>query len=649
MSSSFPTDRCVRNPGRRAVWALAIAALVFMAGTSATARERVLVGENSRMSFNHEIIRIAVGDPQVASVQMISSREILVLGRRAGQTNLILWHADGRVAERSLRVERDLSILRSALRAVHPAISVMSAPDQDAVVIRGVVPEAQFSRAAEAIATDYLRGGALSLRREGALILGDGFAESGDLESRDSTNSIDTQSNFLLETPDSGVGGRVINLIRVDDVPLPLEERLRTAVTTSGGGRVAVRRLMSGPLPDDLSDTFVLEGQVRTQVDLVRALLASARMIDERATADQIQVIADEGGSLSGRAGGGGGRGGGAGGGGGATLAGVGTTIGGLGGGGGNNLNANIARAKALSLANGRILSFIEVEELPHVRLEARIYEVNRSRLRGWDPNFNVLIGGTDDIELLPSIASGFVEDGGQGITAGDIQGALSLINGGTLLGGLQYVGDAFAIDVALGLLERASIARALAKPSISVLAGEVATFSAGGQIPIAVTVDTTTSATAGTLLSSTIFADFGVNLSVRPLVDEHDMITLDVSPSISQPDFDLTADLVGATGTGQPTTAFQTRSLQTTARLRDGASFVIGGLLQTSIGQASNFTPWFHRIPGLGWLGKSRDDQTDELDFIVIVTPSLTHEPNPRAALWAYPDTSEIVSGLMP
>ena len=41
------------------------------------------------------------------------------------------------------------------------------------------------------------------------------------------------------------------------------------------------------------------------------------------------------------------------------------------------------------------------------------------------------------------------------------------------------------------------------------------------------VTVDTTTSATSGTLLSSTVFADFGVNVSVRPLVGEDDVIAV--------------------------------------------------------------------------------------------------------------------------
>ena len=642
------SNRAAREHGARWLVALrlALALACLSSPATVTARETLLVGENERMSFDREIVRIAVGDPQIASVQMISNREILVLGRRAGQTNVLLWYVDGRVSERSLRVERDLTLLDEALAAIHPAIRAVSAPDQDAVVLRGVVPDVRFSRAAETVATDYLRGGALARRQEGALIIGAG-TESAAASSGSQPGSGGAQGDFLLEDAGGRGDGRVINMIRVDDVPPPLDERIRLALAQPNDSAVSVRRLTAGPLPDDARDTFVLEGRVRTQVDLVRALLTAARMVDDRVTSDQIQVVADEAGSLSGRSGGGAGNAGG----GGATLAGVGTTIGGQGGVGRNNLDANIARAKALSVANGRILSFIRVEELPHVRLETRIYEINRSRLSAWDPRVNVLLGDTSDTQLIPSATSQLIQgpDAAQSITASDVQGALSLLNGGLLLGGLQYVGDSVAVDLALGLLEQTSIARALAKPTISVLSGELATFNAGGQIPIAVTVDTTTSATSGTLLSSTVFAEFGVNVSVRPLVGDDDMITLDVTPSISQPDFDLTEDLVGATGSQQTTTAFQTRSLRTTTRLRDGESFLIGGLLQTTIGRSSSFTPWFHRIPGLGWLGKSRDDQSDELDFVVIVTPSLAHEPDPRAELWAYPDANEILGELIP
>ena len=327
----------------------------------------------------------------------------------------------------------------------------------------------------------------------------------------------------------------------------------------------------------------------------------------------------------------------------------VGGGVGGVGNLGQNNLDANIARAKALSLANGRILSFVRVRELPHVRLETRIYEVNRSRLTNWDPKADILLGNSRNTQILPGETSTNLQGAGaQSVTPSDLQGALSLLEGGGILAGLQFVGDSFAIDLALDLLESTSIARALARPTLSVLSGELATFNAGGQIPIAVTVDTTTSATSGTLLSSTVFAEFGINLAVRPLVGDDDMITLDVTPSISQPDFDLTTDLVNATNSAQTTTAFQTRSLRTTTRLRDGQSFVIGGLLQTTIGRGSKFTPWFHRIPGLGWLGKTSDDQRDELDFVVVLTPSITHERNLRAGLWAYPGASEILDDLL-
>jgi len=629
---------------------LVVIAPVVSEGAGAEAADSVHVGENERLVLSREVLRIAVGDPGIASVQMISSREALILGRRPGQTNLILWLDDGSVMERRVRVDRDLSLLARALADVHPAIEVTSAPDRDAVVLRGVVPDVRYSRAAEAVAADYLRGGALRSGQRGSLIVGSGArsqtaAEDDGGEAGEEPGSRD--ESFRLDEPGDRGEGQLINLIRVDRIPQPLEERIRAVLIAAGGEDIDVRRLMAASLPDDSRDTFVLEGRVEDQVALVRSLISAARLLDPAASADQIEVVADEAGALGGR-----GRGAGAGAGGGATIAGVGTRIGGGGGGavGANNLQSNVARAKALSLASGQILSFLEVVRLPQVRLEARIYEVNRSRLRDWSPNLNVLIGNTSNVEIAPSITSLLIqgEDGSPaGLTRGDLQGALSLLDGGTLLGGLQYVGDLFAIDFTLDLLEQENIARTLARPTISVLSGEVASFNAGGQIPIAVTVDTTTSATSGTLLSSTVFAEFGVNVSVRPLVSEDDMITLDVTPSISQPDFDLTADLVGSTGSQQTTTAFQTRSLRTTTRLRDGQSFVIGGLLQTAMSRGSRFTPWFHRIPGFGWLAKSREDQRDELDFVVVLSPSIVYERNPRASLWAYPSATEILGSL--
>ena len=53
----------------------------------------------------------------------------------------------------------------------------------------------------------------------------------------------------------------------------------------------------------------------------------------------------------------------------------------------------------------------------------------------------------------------------------------------------------------------------------------------------------------------------FGVQLAVRPLVDENGWITLDVVPSVSNPDFQLTQLVRVTTGTPQETIAFSERS----------------------------------------------------------------------------------------
>ncbi len=656
---------------------MAVIAAAVLVGSAAVGRAepavQLTLGENRRLELVQEVVRLAVGDPDIASVQIVSSRELLLLGRRAGRTNLILWTADGGAQERALRVDRDLSLLAQAIRDVHPDIAVVSAPDRDAVVLRGVVPDAHYSQAAEAVARAYLRGSSSDRQRGAGLIVGgERSAAGGDLgagSGEDARAAIgdppgeagwdggdddgrpdgaaDEADPFRLPEPGGPGDAQLINLIRVENLPPPIEQRLRDALTAAGGDAIRVRRISSGSLESDARDTFVLEGEIEDQTALVRALITAARVLDPDATADQIRVVADEAGALEGRRNAAGGGGGGGGGGLGGTSISGGGSLGGGANVGRNNLAANVGRAKALSLAGGQLLSFVTVKRLPQVRIEARLYEVNRSRLRRWSPNLSVLIGNTENVRLLPSVTSRLLQGDSTGsprISKDEIQGALSLLSGGAI-GGLQYVGDLFAVDLALDLLEQESIARALARPSLSVLSGEIATFNAGGQIPIAVTVNTTTSAAAGTQLSSTVFADFGGQVAVRPLVGDDDMITLDVTPTISQPDFDLTADLVDSTGSEQATTAFQTRALRTTTRLRDGQSFVVGGLLQTTTGRGSDFTPGLHQVPGLGWLAKSRDDQRDELDFVVVVSPSIVYEPDPRASLWAFPDASELLA----
>jgi pilus assembly protein CpaC len=63
---------------------------------------------------------------------------------------------------------------------------------------------------------------------------------------------------------------------------------------------------------------------------------------------------------------------------------------------------------------------------------------------------------------------------------------------------------------------------------------------------------------------------------------------------------------------------------------LRDGQSFVIGGLLQNDSTTAQQQLPWLGDVPVLGTLFRSADYQKKETDLAIIVTPHLVRPVAP-------------------
>src|SRR5262245_43699409 len=55
----------------------------------------VIKSQHRRLTFNQDIERLAVGDTEILSAELITSREILTLGRESGRTTLIVWFSNG--------------------------------------------------------------------------------------------------------------------------------------------------------------------------------------------------------------------------------------------------------------------------------------------------------------------------------------------------------------------------------------------------------------------------------------------------------------------------------------------------------------------------------------------------------------------------
>ena len=638
----------------RGVSATLLVVALFAAAAPAFARQLavapdaplvVIRSQYRRLPFPQDIQRIAVADTEILTAELITSREVLVLGRQTGRTTLIVWFVDGSSREFAFAVQRDLSLLERALMRVHPSIQVESAPDRDALVLTGLVPDLETSLTAEAIARNYLDAGSDTAVAQP--LVATPPAAGAATPQAPAPAPASTQLRGPLAP-----SGAVINLIQLDTLPLVLEEKIRDAVRAVGGQGVTVRRVIRGDVRDDTADTLVLEGRVPNQTALVRVLMLAAQLFTGQTISESdIRVLADEAGALTIQqqtqtA---------------QTQLGGGATSSLFGGARGsqltNQIRTNLGRAKAVEAAGGRILSFIEVSDLPQVRVDIRLVEVNRSRLRSFNPNTVVATSDFRQPSLNPAQSATTVQ-GDQaarvGVSGPAIQNVLSFLNGG-LLNELQYSGGGFAIDAALSLLEREGIAQSLSSPSLTVLSGELAQVQIGGEVPVptafapafgtgaATAAPGTPAATPG-VFSSVEFVPFGVQLQIRPLVGEDDTITLDVQPLVVTPDAVLTDAIRQSTGTAVATTAFQTRALRTSSRLLDGQALLIGGLLSNNTATNTASTPGLRDAPILGRLFRSFNRNDQDTELIVVVNPVILRTPIPDAGLWTFPGRDELL-----
>lgn len=603
------------------------------------ARRGIALGTHTRLVFKQDTQRVALGNETVLGIQVISPREVLVLGQSLGQSSLTVWFADGEVEQYLFSVQQDLTILQRALREVHPHIRAEAGTDRSAVVISGTVPDVSFSVAAESVARNYFTAGRAASASNPVL--------PADTEANQAGSASEATEELGLDrpgAPSSRSGGPVINLIRVERVPHQLEQRMQDAIADIdvGGSKVVVERIMRGDVPGP-NDTFLLTGSVRNQVALTRVLTLAGRMLGARAgdISEQIRVIADESGAVLNRMQN-------------QNLANA-AQLPGLGGGTAslqlrpqsltNRIRENFGRAKAIELLDGRLVSFIHVDDLPQIRVSVRLYEVNRQQLKEWSPELDVIVGDVpQDAALLPTFGGNRIQgDNATQIGGGDdtdVQNSLSLL-GGALVNNLQVTGSQFAVDLLFSALAEAGIARSLATPELLVLSGEVATFQVGGEVPVSTSV---TTGAADRVFNSVFFVPFGVQLGVRPLVGDGDMITLDLTPQVVEPDFALTAALRETTNDDQGSTAFSSRTLNTSARLRDGQVLVIGGLLQRRSSQQTAFTPNLGSVPGAGNLARREDSDEQDRELVIVVSPSIVRDKLPGIRLWEYPGIPELL-----
>jgi pilus assembly protein CpaC len=197
-------------------------------------------------------------------------------------------------------------------------------------------------------------------------------------------------------------------------------------------------------------------------------------------------------------------------------------------------------------------------------------------------------------------------------VAAGVLSGAAPF---GFMIG--KLIANGLSADVLINALEQKGMARALAEPNLTALSGDTASFLAGGEFPVPV---------PGALGTVSIeYKRYGVGLAFTPTVLSDGLVNLKIEPEVSQLDM---SNPVQVAGISVP--PLIVRRASTTVELRDGQSFVIGGLLQSQGETAAQQLPWLGDIPVLGALFSSRSYQKKETDLAIIVTPRLVRPARP-------------------
>lgn len=118
----------------------------------------LLVGKSTLLRLPDAVERLSVGNPAIADVTPISEREVYLLGKDLGTTNLIIWARNGPATVVDITVTADATLLEKELHTLLPGErDIKITMTADSVVLLGTVSDPPKAAQAEDIAQAWIR------------------------------------------------------------------------------------------------------------------------------------------------------------------------------------------------------------------------------------------------------------------------------------------------------------------------------------------------------------------------------------------------------------------------------------------------------------------------------------------------------------
>jgi len=172
--------------------------------------------------------------------------------------------------------------------------------------------------------------------------------------------------------------------------------------------------------------------------------------------------------------------------------------------------------------------------------------------------------------------------------------------------GALGFFGIAAEISSRINFAVDSGNALILAEPRLVARSGGEASFLAGGEVPLP---------QSNVNGQSVEYKEFGISLTIKPIIDQNDNISANVSTEVSAVDPSVAVDDIPG---------FLTRKTSADIYLKAEDTLVISGLLNQQASKGDSRIKYLGDIPVLGALFKSKSFRDNKSELVIFVTPSV-------------------------
>ncbi len=262
----------------------------------------------------------------------------------------------------------------------------------------------------------------------------------------------------------------------------------------------------------------------------------------------------------------------------------------------------------------------------PQVLIEARIVEATRTFSQSlgieWGFTFNSLNASGAAGKMLTPVSVFTSPTGSNTLTvptsAASMPLSISFPASGANTSSVGILAGNLINNALLGVrfsaAENEGKARILSAPKVATMDNQEAEIRQGTQVPY-----TTVDSSGRTVVA---FQDAFIRLKVTPHITNDRRISMKVEAEKTQPGPRI--DFVG--GFAFP---LDQRRASTNILISNGATIVIGGLMQATDSVTESGLPWLKNIPVFGWAFKSTSiGPNDRTELLIFLTPTILEEP---------------------